>query len=196
MYYEMDEKAELLCFNLPIMICEYQESGYTKNLEKQFKENPKGYFKFFQEILGRNIGLISSSKEVTSGVELSHMSEEEFYKTISKARIFCRLKPDQKLKIVNAFYKDGFKVAVEGETLGDLSIISMSNIGIGKAKAPNILKKICDIYTDKSSIKSLLKLKKKGKEVKRAIENASLMYMQFTLAQIFAMYAYYLKMAL
>ena len=55
MYYEMDEKAELLCFNLPIMICEYQESGYTKNLEKQFKENPKGYFKFFQEILGRNM---------------------------------------------------------------------------------------------------------------------------------------------
>ena len=34
-------------------------------------------------------------------------------------------------------------------------------------------------------------MKKKGKEVKRAIENASLMYMQFTLAQIFAMYAYY-----
>ena len=55
MYYEMDEKAELLCFNLPIMICEYQESGYTKNLEKQFKENPKGYFKLFQEILGRNM---------------------------------------------------------------------------------------------------------------------------------------------
>ena len=147
--------------------------------------------KISAEILGRNIGLISSSREVTSGVELSHMSEEEFYKTISKARIFCRLKPDQKLKIVNAFYKDGFKVAVEGETLGDLSVISMSNIGIGKAKAPNILKKICDVYTDKSSIKSLLTLKKKGKEVKRAIENASFMYMQFTLAQIFAMYAYY-----
>lgn len=147
--------------------------------------------KISAEILGRNIGLISSSREVTSGVELSHMSEEEFYKTISKARIFCRLKPDQKLKIVNAFYKDGFKVTVEGETLGDLSVISMSNIGIGKAKAPNILKKICDIYTDKSSIKSLLTLKKKGKEVKRAIENASFMYMQFILAQIFAMYAYY-----
>ena len=80
---------------------------------------------------------------------------------------------------------------MEGETLGDLSVISMSNIGIGKAKAPNILKKICDIYTDKSSIKSLLTLKKKGKEVKRAIENASFMYMQFILAQIFAMYAYY-----
>ena len=29
MYYEMDKENELLCFNLPIMICEYQEKGYT-----------------------------------------------------------------------------------------------------------------------------------------------------------------------
>lgn len=66
--------------------------------------------KISAEILGRNIGLISSSKEVTSGVELSHMSEEEFYKTVSKARIFCRLKPDQKLKIVNAFITMGLRL--------------------------------------------------------------------------------------
>ena len=147
--------------------------------------------KISAEILGRNIGLISSSKEVTSGVELSHMSEEEFYKTVSKARIFCRLKPDQKLKIVNAFYNDGFKVAVEGETLGDLSLISMSNIGIGKAKASKILKHICDIYTEKSSIKALLHLKRKDKEVRKSIEYANSIYMQFILSQIFMMYAYY-----
>ena len=147
--------------------------------------------KISAEILGRNIGLISSSKEVTSGVELSHMSEEEFYKTVSKARIFCRLKPDQKLKIVNAFYNDGFKVAVEGETLGDLSLISMSNIGIGKAKASKILKHICDIYTEKSSIKALLHLKRKDKEVRKSIEYANIIYMQFILSQIFMMYAYY-----
>lgn len=147
--------------------------------------------KITAEILGRKIGLISSSKEVTSGVELSHMSEDEFYKTVSKSRIFCRLKPEQKLKIVNAFYSDGFKVAVEGETLGDLSIISMSNIGIGKSKAPKILKKICDMYTEKSSIKTLLISKKRGKEIRNSIEKAGFVFIQFILAQIFAMYAYY-----
>ena len=55
MQHKMDMQYDIICINKPIMICEYQESGYTKNLEKQFKENPKGYFKFFQEILGRNM---------------------------------------------------------------------------------------------------------------------------------------------
>ena len=54
LYYEMDDDNQLLCFNLPIMICEYQENGYTKNLNKQFKENPVGYYCYFYEILKRD----------------------------------------------------------------------------------------------------------------------------------------------
>ncbi len=54
LYYEMDDDNEMLCFNFPIMICEYQENGYTKNLNKQFKENPIGYYYYFYEILKRD----------------------------------------------------------------------------------------------------------------------------------------------
>lgn len=54
LYYEMDDDNQLLCFNSPIMICEYQENGYTKNLNKQFKENPVGYYYYFYEILKRD----------------------------------------------------------------------------------------------------------------------------------------------
>lgn len=54
LYYEMDDDNDMLCFNFPIMICEYQENGYTKNLNKQFKENPVGYYYYFYEILKRD----------------------------------------------------------------------------------------------------------------------------------------------
>ncbi len=54
LYYEMDDDNEMMCFNFPIMICEYQENGYTKNLNKQFKENPVGYYYYFYEILKRD----------------------------------------------------------------------------------------------------------------------------------------------
>lgn len=54
LYYKMDDDNEMLCFNFPIMICEYQENGYTKNLNKQFKENPVGYYYYFYEILKRD----------------------------------------------------------------------------------------------------------------------------------------------
>ena len=64
MYHKMDEEAQVLCFNKPIMICEYQKNGYTKNIEKEFKENPYGYYYYFLEILQRDIRGIKFSKRL------------------------------------------------------------------------------------------------------------------------------------
>jgi glycosyltransferase involved in cell wall biosynthesis len=64
MYYEMDKKNELLCFNLPIMICEYQMEGYTKNLKEHFLSNPNGYFRFFQEILEKDMRGVIFKKRI------------------------------------------------------------------------------------------------------------------------------------
>lgn len=55
MFHKMDEKYNIICINEPIMICEYQNEGYTKNINKQFKENPYGYFQYFKEILQKDM---------------------------------------------------------------------------------------------------------------------------------------------
>ncbi len=54
MYHKMDEDYKMICVNKPIMICEYQNEGYTQNIIKQFKENPYGYYEYFKEILQRD----------------------------------------------------------------------------------------------------------------------------------------------
>ncbi len=51
MYHEMDLKYKIKCINKAIMICDYKEDGYTKNIKKIFKDNPYGYFEYFKEIL-------------------------------------------------------------------------------------------------------------------------------------------------
>ena len=51
MYHKMDKTYKIKGINLPIMICELQENGYTKNITEVFKNNPKGYYKYFKEIL-------------------------------------------------------------------------------------------------------------------------------------------------
>ena len=51
MYHEMDLKYKMKCINKPIMICDYKKDGYTKNIQKIFKENPYGHFQYFKEIL-------------------------------------------------------------------------------------------------------------------------------------------------
>ena len=51
MYHKMDKDYKILCINEPIMICEYQESGYSKNINNEFINNPFGYYQYFYEIL-------------------------------------------------------------------------------------------------------------------------------------------------
>ena len=64
MYHKIDEKYQMICVNKPIMKCEYQEKGYTKNISKQFKENPNGYYKYFQEILKKNMKGVTLKKRL------------------------------------------------------------------------------------------------------------------------------------
>lgn len=54
MYHEMDQDYKVLCINMPIIIGAYINDGYTKNIKKVFMQNPKGYLKYFEEILNYN----------------------------------------------------------------------------------------------------------------------------------------------
>lgn len=64
MYHKMDEKYQMICINKPIMICEYQKDGYTNNIINQFKENPFGYYKYFQEILQKDMKGVKFRKRI------------------------------------------------------------------------------------------------------------------------------------
>lgn len=64
MHHKMDENYKILAINQPIMICEYQEDGYTKNIIKQFKENPYGYYEYFKEILQKDFKGVNFAKRL------------------------------------------------------------------------------------------------------------------------------------
>ena len=46
------------------MICEYQNEGYTRNIDKQFTNNPYGYFEYFKEILQKNMKGVTLKKRL------------------------------------------------------------------------------------------------------------------------------------
>ncbi len=55
MYHKMDKQYKIKCFNKPIMICEYNPDGYSKNIIEIFKKNPHGYYEYFKEILEHDL---------------------------------------------------------------------------------------------------------------------------------------------
>ena len=64
MFHKMDEKYGIICVNEPIMICEYQNDGYTKNIINEFRNNPYGYYKYFEEILQKDFRGVTFNKRL------------------------------------------------------------------------------------------------------------------------------------
>ena len=51
MFNDMDKKNNIICFNQSVMICEYLDEGYSKNIKKLFLENPLGHYEYFKQLL-------------------------------------------------------------------------------------------------------------------------------------------------
>ena len=64
MYHKMDEKYKLLAINEIVEIGSYIEDGYTKNINKTFKESPYGYYMYFKELLQKNMKGVKFSKRL------------------------------------------------------------------------------------------------------------------------------------
>lgn len=64
LHHKMDLKYKVICFNKPIMICEYQPEGYTKNINKMFKQSPYGYYQYFKEIFDQDMHGVKIKKRI------------------------------------------------------------------------------------------------------------------------------------
>ena len=61
---EIDKNYNVICFNNPIIICEYLEEGYSKNIKEIFLKNPYGYFEYFKQLLSFDMQKVLFSKRL------------------------------------------------------------------------------------------------------------------------------------
>jgi Ca2+-transporting ATPase len=73
---------------------------------------------------------LASDGAVITGDELATMAEAEFRERLKTARIFARIMPEQKLRLVQAFKANGEIVAMTGDGVNDAPALKAANIGI------------------------------------------------------------------
>lgn len=78
--------------------------------------------------IGQKIGL--DSERVLTGDELRAMGEEEQAEAVKNVSIFSRVRPEDKLVIVNALKNAGEVVAMTGDGVNDAPALKASHIGI------------------------------------------------------------------
>lgn len=80
--------------------------------------------------IGKELDICTDASEVITGAELDTLSDKELNKNINNYRIFARVSPKHKLRIVKAFKAQNKIVAMTGDGVNDAPAVKEADIGI------------------------------------------------------------------
>ncbi len=79
--------------------------------------------------IARQVGLLASERVIT-GSELEAMTDEELCRTVEDVRVFARVNPEHKIRIVSALKANGEVVAMTGDGVNDAPALKRADIGV------------------------------------------------------------------
>ena len=82
---------------------------------------------------------------IVLGSELAKLQGQELIKTIAEANVFARVKPDQKLLIIQTLQKNGHTVGFLGDGVNDVPSLHNADVGISVNTAVDVAKETASI---------------------------------------------------
>jgi Ca2+-transporting ATPase len=80
--------------------------------------------------IARQLGILESEDQAIDGRTLSRLSFEELLQTVQTVRVYARVAPEHKLRIVQALQKQNEFVAMTGDGVNDAPALRQADIGI------------------------------------------------------------------
>ncbi len=139
--------------------------------------------------IGRQLGIAQRPEQCMTGEELSALSEEEFRERIEGLRIFARVSPAQKVRIVDGFRDRGEIVAMTGDGVNDAPSLKKADIGIAMGKSgTDVARQAADMILTDDNFATIRRAIEEGRGIYENIRKSVIFLLSSNLGEIITMF--------
>ena len=140
--------------------------------------------------VAKKLGILDENSVAMTGAELDKTNDTELAKIINTCRVFARVSPEHKVRIVKAFRAKGEVVAMTGDGVNDAPALKAADIGCAMGKGgTDVAKNAADMILTDDNFATIVKAVEKGREIYDNIKKAVHFLLGTNIGEILAVFA-------
>ncbi|QGS51998.1 cation-translocating P-type ATPase [Spiroplasma tabanidicola] len=139
--------------------------------------------------IARDLELAQDETEVMSSEKLNEMDDEQLFDIIEQIRVFARVNPEHKVRIVNALQKRGNITSMTGDGVNDAPSLAKADIGVAMGiTGTDVAKQAADVILIDDNFETIIKGVNEGRNVYAKIKRAITFILGVNLANVLSIF--------
>lgn len=139
--------------------------------------------------IAKELGIATSLEESITGAELDELTEEEFVSRISQYRVFARVSPEHKVKIVKAYQAHGNVVSMTGDGVNDAPSLKNADIGVAMGiTGTDVSKGASDMILTDDNFTTIVHAIEEGRNIYNNIKKSVIFLLSCNLGEVIAIF--------
>ncbi|WP_313133713.1 cation-translocating P-type ATPase [Anaerocolumna sp.] len=135
--------------------------------------------------IAKELGIAESINQSLTGAEIDELSDEEFSDQINNYRVFARVSPEHKVKIVRAFKAHGNIVSMTGDGVNDAPSLKYADIGVAMGiTGTDVAKGASDMILTDDNFTTIVNAIEEGRNIYNNIKKSVIFLLSCNLGEV------------